>query len=150
MWHSFMYHESSYVWDLMLAHIWFAPRFALKFGCDIIISIISVFVCIAMSRSEVTRNLKSKLGEVPKCCTKKASHVFDHVLWPNNVLVVNHCGTVRLNLMGPIGYLVCLPYTLQANELLGTLVIALHSFRINVIYIIYDHVSIWFIIVDLR
>jgi hypothetical protein len=44
--------------------------------------------------------------------------------------------------MGPIGYLVCLPYTLQANELLGTLVIALHSFRINVIYIIYDHVSI--------
>jgi hypothetical protein len=27
MWHSFLYHESSYVWDLILAHIWFAPGF---------------------------------------------------------------------------------------------------------------------------
>jgi hypothetical protein len=26
MWHSFLYHESSYVWDLILAHMWFAPR----------------------------------------------------------------------------------------------------------------------------
>jgi hypothetical protein len=35
MWHSFLYHESSYVWNLILAHIWFTLRFALKFGCDI-------------------------------------------------------------------------------------------------------------------
>jgi hypothetical protein len=34
MWHSFLYHESSYVWDLILAHILFAPGFALKSGCD--------------------------------------------------------------------------------------------------------------------
>jgi hypothetical protein len=34
MWHSFLYHESSYVWDLILAHIWFMPGFALKSGCD--------------------------------------------------------------------------------------------------------------------
>jgi hypothetical protein len=27
MWHSFLYHESSYVWDLVLAHIcWFRAR----------------------------------------------------------------------------------------------------------------------------
>jgi hypothetical protein len=34
MWHWFLYHESSYVWDLILAHIWDAPRFALKSECD--------------------------------------------------------------------------------------------------------------------
>jgi hypothetical protein len=34
VWHSFLYHELSYVWDLILAHIWFSPGFALKSGCD--------------------------------------------------------------------------------------------------------------------
>jgi hypothetical protein len=34
MWHWFLYHESSYVWDLILAHIWYAPGFVLKSGCD--------------------------------------------------------------------------------------------------------------------
>jgi hypothetical protein len=34
MWHWFLYHESSYVWDLILAHIWDAPGFALKSRCD--------------------------------------------------------------------------------------------------------------------
>jgi hypothetical protein len=34
MWHWFLYHESSYVWDLILPHIWDAPEFALKFECD--------------------------------------------------------------------------------------------------------------------
>jgi hypothetical protein len=34
MWHLFLYHESSYVWDLIPAHIWFVPGFALKSGCD--------------------------------------------------------------------------------------------------------------------
>jgi hypothetical protein len=34
MWLWFMYHESSYVWDLILAHIWDVSGFALKFGCD--------------------------------------------------------------------------------------------------------------------
>jgi hypothetical protein len=33
MWHSFLYHESSYVWDLILAHIWFMLEFALKSDC---------------------------------------------------------------------------------------------------------------------
>jgi hypothetical protein len=33
MWHWFMYHESSYVWDLILAHIWDAPGFSLKSEC---------------------------------------------------------------------------------------------------------------------
>jgi hypothetical protein len=35
IWHCFLYHESSYVWDLILGHIWFMPRFVLKSGCDI-------------------------------------------------------------------------------------------------------------------
>jgi hypothetical protein len=34
MWHLFLYHESSYVWDLILLHIWDAPGFALKSGSD--------------------------------------------------------------------------------------------------------------------
>jgi uncharacterized membrane protein len=34
MWHWFMYHESWYVWHLILAHIWDASVFALKFGCE--------------------------------------------------------------------------------------------------------------------
>jgi hypothetical protein len=34
MWHSFLYLESSYVWDLILAHIWFAPGFVLKSRWD--------------------------------------------------------------------------------------------------------------------
>jgi hypothetical protein len=29
IWHWFMYHESSYLWDLILAHIWGTPVFAL-------------------------------------------------------------------------------------------------------------------------
>jgi hypothetical protein len=32
MWHLFLYHNSSYVWDLILAHIWFTSGFALKSG----------------------------------------------------------------------------------------------------------------------
>jgi hypothetical protein len=35
MWYSFLYHKSSYVWDLILAHISFAPRFTFKSRCDI-------------------------------------------------------------------------------------------------------------------
>ena len=34
MWHLFLYHESSYVWHLILAHIWFAPGFVFKSRCD--------------------------------------------------------------------------------------------------------------------
>jgi hypothetical protein len=34
MWHWFLYHELSYVWDLILAHILGAPGFVLNFGCD--------------------------------------------------------------------------------------------------------------------
>jgi hypothetical protein len=34
MWHCFLYLESSYVWDLILAHIWDASRFVRNFGCD--------------------------------------------------------------------------------------------------------------------
>jgi hypothetical protein len=36
IWHSFLYHEASYVWDLIPAHIWLlAPGFgAPKSGCD--------------------------------------------------------------------------------------------------------------------
>jgi hypothetical protein len=34
MWHLFLYHEASNVWNLILAHIWFAPGFALKSRCD--------------------------------------------------------------------------------------------------------------------
>jgi hypothetical protein len=63
-------------------------------------------------------------------CTKKASCVLDHILWPNNVscyILTNAC-TVRLIWWDLIGYLVCLPYTLQTNELLGSLAIALPGF----------------------
>jgi hypothetical protein len=35
MWHSFLYQESSFVWDLILAHMWVAPEFGPpKSGCD--------------------------------------------------------------------------------------------------------------------
>jgi hypothetical protein len=39
MWHPFMYHDSSYVWDLVLAHlvIEFAPG-SLKPGCEEVVS----------------------------------------------------------------------------------------------------------------
>jgi hypothetical protein len=35
------------------------------FWCNVIVPIICLFACIATSRSEVARNLKPKLGEVP-------------------------------------------------------------------------------------
>jgi hypothetical protein len=41
---------------------------------------------------------------------------------------------LRLNWWDQIGYLVCLPYTLHTNELLGSHAIALPSFGINAIY----------------
>jgi hypothetical protein len=34
MWHCFLYTESSYVWDLILAHMQDASEFILKSGCD--------------------------------------------------------------------------------------------------------------------
>jgi hypothetical protein len=35
------------------------------FWCNVIITIICSFICIAMNRSEVTRNVKINFGEVP-------------------------------------------------------------------------------------
>jgi hypothetical protein len=35
IWHWFLYHKSSYLWDLILTHIWFVPGFTLKSGRDI-------------------------------------------------------------------------------------------------------------------
>jgi hypothetical protein len=47
MWHSFMYHESSYVWDLILAHLVLISRSSfgpLKPGCDTFSCIFSIEV----------------------------------------------------------------------------------------------------------
>jgi hypothetical protein len=52
-----------------------------------------MFVCIAMSRSEVTSHLKTKL--VPRNLESKASCALDHFFLPNNV-PVNHCDMLRL------------------------------------------------------
>jgi hypothetical protein len=38
-------------------------QFNSMFCCNVIVSIICLFVCIATSRSEVTRNLKPNFGE---------------------------------------------------------------------------------------
>ena len=35
MWHWLLHIESSYVWNLILVHIWCGSGFILKFGCDI-------------------------------------------------------------------------------------------------------------------
>jgi hypothetical protein len=52
-----------------------------------------MFVCIAMSRSEVTSHLKTKL--VPGDLKFKSSCALDHSSLPNNVYV-NHCDMLRL------------------------------------------------------
>jgi hypothetical protein len=52
-----------------------------------------MFFCIAMSSSEVTNHLKTKL--VPRNLESKASCAIDHSSSPNNV-PVNHCDMLRL------------------------------------------------------
>jgi hypothetical protein len=52
-----------------------------------------MFVCIAMSSSEVTSHLKTKL--VPENLESKAGCALDHSSLPNNVHV-NHYDTLRL------------------------------------------------------
>jgi hypothetical protein len=52
-----------------------------------------MFVCIAMSSSEVTSHLKTKL--VPGNLESKATCVLDHSSLPNNV-PANHCDMLRL------------------------------------------------------
>jgi hypothetical protein len=49
------------------------------------------------------------------------------------IMILNHSVTVRLSRCDLIGYLVCLPYTLQLNELLGSLAM-LYLVGINVTY----------------
>jgi hypothetical protein len=57
MWHSFMYHESSYVWDLIPAHLVnFAPEFwPLEPGCD-------TFVLISIQNSNLLLYLDFSLN----------------------------------------------------------------------------------------
>jgi hypothetical protein len=52
-----------------------------------------MFVCIDMSRSEVTSHLKTK--SVPRDLKFKSSCALDHSSLPNNVHV-NHCDMLRL------------------------------------------------------
>jgi hypothetical protein len=85
-----------------------------------------------MSSSEVTRNPKTDLVKTPRNRKYKASCALDHSSLPNNVHV-NHCDMLGLILWDLIGFLVCIPHTLQTNELLGRLAIALPGFGINVI-----------------
>jgi hypothetical protein len=42
IWHWFLYHEPSYVWDLILAHIWFALGFVLKSECDTFLHVLVI------------------------------------------------------------------------------------------------------------
>jgi hypothetical protein len=57
-------------------NVWFVSIFC----CNAIVSIICLSVCIAMSRSEVTMNLKPNLGETPGIAKYKASCALDHIL----------------------------------------------------------------------
>jgi hypothetical protein len=63
--------------------------------------ILYLSICIATGRSEVTRNLKPKLEEVPDVAPKK--QVMSLITFSDLIMfiIVNHHGTVRLNLMGP-------------------------------------------------
>jgi hypothetical protein len=63
------------------------------FGVMLFLCTPYLFVCIAMSSSEVTSHLKTKL--VPGNLESKTSCAFDHSSLPNNVLV-NHCDMLRL------------------------------------------------------
>jgi hypothetical protein len=58
----------------------------------------TMFVCIAMTSSEVTSHLKSKL--VPRNLESQVSGTLDHFFLPNHVLL-NHNYLHRLILMGP-------------------------------------------------
>jgi magnesium-transporting ATPase (P-type) len=46
-------------------------HFVPMFCCNVIVSIICLFVYIATSRSEIMRNPKPKLGEVPGIASKR-------------------------------------------------------------------------------
>jgi hypothetical protein len=68
-------------------------RFVLMFGGMLINFAYTMFVCIAMSSSEVTSHLKTKL--VPGNLESKASCALDHFSLPNNV-PNNHYDMLRL------------------------------------------------------
>jgi hypothetical protein len=59
MWYWFMYYESSYAWDLILAHIWDAFRFILKSRFDIRPRIVQ---CAPYSLANGRQQLLSKIG----------------------------------------------------------------------------------------
>jgi hypothetical protein len=72
--------------------------FVLMFWCNVILSIICLFVCIAMIRSDVTRNLKPNFwGSVWTVGYRKykPSCALDHILSSNNVHD-NHRDMLRL------------------------------------------------------
>jgi hypothetical protein len=54
-----------------------------------------LYVCIATSSSEVTSQLKTKVGEVPRNLKSKASCALDHSSLHNNA-PANHCDMLRL------------------------------------------------------
>ena len=58
-----------------------------------------MFVCIAMTSSEVTSLLKTKVGEVPGNLKSKASCALDPLLLPNNILYY-HYSMHRFNFDG--------------------------------------------------
>jgi hypothetical protein len=95
-----------------------------------------MFVCIAMSSSEVSSHLKTKL--VPRNLKSKTSCVLEYFSLPNNVLV-NHYNMLKLIWWDLIGFprLVyptpCLPL-----NLLIRFAIALPGFGKLMLY--YDHV----------
>jgi hypothetical protein len=68
-------------------------QLVLMFGVLLFLCTPCLFVCIATNRSEVTRNLKTKL--VPGNLESKASCALDHSSLPNNV-PINHCDMLRL------------------------------------------------------
>jgi hypothetical protein len=80
-------------------------------------------------------------------CTKKQVMslitFFDLIMF----MILNHHGTIRLTWWDLIGYLVCLPYTLHTNELLGSIASALLGFGL-ILLMIHAHVPLWFIIVS--
>jgi hypothetical protein len=121
--------------------------FVFMFCVMLFVSISYILVCIAISRSEVTRKLKPNFGEAPE---QLDSHVkgklrpWSHFL-PNNIYDhVNHCGTVRLNWWDLIGYLVLFTLHLAHMKYWVVLLLLYLVFRLMIL-MNYDHVLLWYI-----
>jgi hypothetical protein len=95
MWHWFLYHESSYVWDLILAHIWNASGFVLKSGCDAPPCLGAPPCCLPLRKWQLQFiGEKAPVGDIIN-----ALGIFNHHLMANKFaqhLIGTHLGVPRV------------------------------------------------------